>query len=215
MPSDRIALNLRGFDLQFETQAGVFSHRELDEGTRLLIDAMRVSPTAKVLDLGCGWGAIGIVAAKLATKGHVTLVDSDIRATRLTERNLALNGVTNADVILGDGLLDLPPKSRFDIVASNPPTHSGREVLDEMVEGAYKVLRPRGQLYLVINRLLSLRKKVEDLFGPTETIARHKGFVVIRAVKVHKADAAQEDEFAAIGARLPSAPVGRGPGRGS
>ena len=82
MPSDRIALNLRDFDLHFETQAGVFSYRELDEGTRLLIDAMRVSPTAKVLDLGCGWGAIGIVAAKLATKGHVTLVDSDIRATR-------------------------------------------------------------------------------------------------------------------------------------
>jgi len=209
-----IALNLRGFDLHFDTQPGVFSHGELDEGTRLLIDAMRVSPTAKVLDLGCGWGAIGIVAAKLATKGHVTLVDSDIRATRLAERNLALNGVTNAEVILGDGLRDLPPKSHFDVIASNPPTHSGREVLDEMVEGAYKALRPRGQLYLVINRLLSLRRHVEELFGPTETIARHKGFVVIRAVKVHKADVARDDEFAAISARLPSPPAGRGRGRG-
>src|SRR5205823_15098976 len=84
---------VRGFDLRFETQAGVFAHRGLDAGTRLLIESMRVSPTARVLDLGCGYGAIGIVAAKLAERGGTVLVDSDIRATRLTAKNLALNGV--------------------------------------------------------------------------------------------------------------------------
>jgi 16S rRNA (guanine1207-N2)-methyltransferase len=68
-------------------------------------------------------------------------------------------------------------------VASNPPTHSGREVLDDFVAGAYHVLRPRGQLYLVINRLLSLKREVEDVFGAAEVIARSKGFIVIRAVK--------------------------------
>ncbi len=186
MPSDIILENVRGFDLRLQTQAGVFAHRGLDGGTRLLIEAMRVSPTARVLDLGCGYGPIGIVAAKLATKGHVTLVDSDIRATRLTQRNLELNGIENADVVLGDGLRDLPPKTRFDVVVSNPPTHSGREVLDEMVAGAYKVLRPRGQLFLVINRLLSLRREVETVFGNSEAVARSKGFVVLRAVKVPK-----------------------------
>jgi 16S rRNA (guanine1207-N2)-methyltransferase len=192
MPRDTFAANLRGHDLRFTTQPGVFSYGEIDEGTRLLVGAMRVSPTARVLDLGCGYGVIGIVAAKLASRGHVTLIDSDIRATRLTERNLEANDIENADVILGDGVRDLPPKSRFDVVVSNPPTHSGRDVLDEMVEGAYKVLRPRGQLYLVINRLLSLRKKVEEVFGNSETIGREKGFVVIRAVKVHKADLREE-----------------------
>ena len=184
--------NIRGFDLRFATQAGVFSHRALDSGTRLLMEGMRVSPSARVLDLGCGYGAIGVVAAKLATRGEVVLVDSDIRATRLAQRNLELNDVTNASVILGDGFLDLPPKSRFDVVASNPPTHSGREVLDEMVTGAYKVLKPRGQLFLVINRLLSLRRKVDEVFGNSETLAREKGFVVIRAVKVAKI---RESEF--------------------
>jgi 16S rRNA (guanine1207-N2)-methyltransferase len=123
------------------------------------------------------------VAAKLAARGHVTLNDVDIRATRLAQRNLEANGVSNAEVILGDGLRDLPPKSRFDVIVSNPPTHSGREVLDEMVAAAYKLLRPRGQLYLVINRLLSLRREVDSVFGGSETVARHKGFVVIRAVK--------------------------------
>ena len=186
MPSDTVLETIRGFELRLQTQPGVFAHRELDEGTRLLIEAMRVSPTARVLDWGCGYGAIGIVAARLATRGHVTLVDTDVRATRLAQRNLETNGVENAEVILGDGLHDLPPKTRFDVILSNPPTHSGREVLDDFVASAYKALRPRGQLYLVINRLLSLRREVEHVFGNSETAARHKGFVVIRAVKVPK-----------------------------
>jgi 16S rRNA (guanine1207-N2)-methyltransferase len=194
MPGQTFAATLRGFDLRFESQPGVFSHGELDTGTEVLIEGMRVSPTAHVLDLGCGYGAIGIVAAKLAVRGHVTLIDSDIRATRLAQRNLALNGIENAEVILGDGFRDLPPKARYDVIVSNPPTHSGREVLDEMVAGAYKALKPRGQLFLVINRLLSLRREVERLFGNTETVGREKGFVVIRAVKVHRADIATHTE---------------------
>jgi 16S rRNA (guanine1207-N2)-methyltransferase len=175
--------SVRGLELRLATQPGVFAHKGLDLGTRLLIEAMHVSPTAKVLDLGCGYGAIGIAAAKLAVRGEVVLVDSDIRATRLAERNIGLNGVTNATVVLGDGTNDLPPKSRFDVVVSNPPTHSGREVLDEMVAGAFQHLKARGQLYLVINRLLSLKHEVEDVFGSSEVVARSKGFVVIRAQK--------------------------------
>src|SRR5688572_1370612 len=97
-------------------QPGVFSADAIDPGTRLLIETMRVSPTARVLDLGCGYGAIGIVAAKLAIRGHATLVDSDIRATRLAERNVQLNGLANADVVLGDGVHDLPPKVKYDLV---------------------------------------------------------------------------------------------------
>jgi 16S rRNA (guanine1207-N2)-methyltransferase len=186
MAADTIFASLRGFDLRFETQAGVFSYRDLDTGTRLLIEAMKVSKTARVLDLGCGYGAIGVVAAKLATQGHITLIDSDIRATRLSEHNLAMNGIDNAVVVLGDGFRDLSPKTKFDVIASNPPTHSGREVLDEMVASAYKALRPRGLLYLVINRLLSLRREVESVFANSEVVAREKGFVVIRATKVHK-----------------------------
>src|SRR4051794_37797811 len=67
---------VRDVDLRLTTQAGVFAHKGLDLGTRLLIEAMHVTPTAKVLDIGCGYGAIGITAAKLATKGEVVLVDS-------------------------------------------------------------------------------------------------------------------------------------------
>lgn len=174
---------VRDFDLQLQTQPGVFSARGIDDGTRLLLEAMEVEPDAHVLDLGCGYGVIGIIAAKLAPRGRITLVDSDIRATRLALQNLELNGVTNADVVLGDGLHDLPADARFDIVASNPPTHSGREVLDDFVASAHGVLNAGGQLYLVVNRLQSLRREVERVFGNVELAARKKGFVVIRAEK--------------------------------
>jgi 16S rRNA (guanine1207-N2)-methyltransferase len=194
MPEVLVHERLRDFDLRIATQPGVFAHRGVDAGTRLLIESLRVSPTARVLDLGCGYGVIGIVAARLAPRGHAVLVDSDIRATRLAQRNLELNGIGNAEVVLGDGVHDLPARSLFDVVASNPPTHSGREVLEDFVRGAYKVLKPRGQLYLVINRLLSLRREVEAVFGAAEVVARSKGFVVLRAVKAPRRHDGVEEE---------------------
>jgi 16S rRNA (guanine1207-N2)-methyltransferase len=189
---------VRDFDLHLMTQPGVFSADAIDPGTRLLIETMRVSPTARVLDLGCGYGAIGIVAAKLATRGHATLVDSDIRATRLAERNIELNGLTNADVVLGDGVHDLPTKAKYDVVVSNPPTHEGRQVLEDFVAGAYHVLRPRGQLYLVVNRLLSLRREVQRVFGNEAIVARSKGYVVVRAVKTPKTLVGEADEMLGV-----------------
>ena len=178
-----VDLQARGFALRLATQPGVFAAHGLDPGTALLIETMRVSPTARVLDLGCGSGAIGIVAAKLAGRGSAVLVDCDIRATRLAQRNLELNSVTNAEVVLGDGVHDLPSRSRFDVVVSNPPTHSGREVLSGLVHGAYHVLRPRGALYMVFNRLPSLSRDIESVFGNAAVVARSKGYVVVRAVK--------------------------------
>jgi 16S rRNA (guanine1207-N2)-methyltransferase len=175
---------VRGYELRLLTLSGVFAAGGLDPGTRLLIESMRVSPTARVLDLGCGGGAIGIVAAKLAERGSAVLVDCDVRATRLTQRNLELNGVANASVVLGDSVHDLPAKSRFDVVVSNPPTHSGRDVLDDFVAGAYAVLKPRGRLYIVVNRLLSLRREVERVFGNVETVARQRGYIVVTATKL-------------------------------
>src|SRR4051794_11569034 len=98
MPPTVITPHLRDFDLRLTTAPGVFSHKEVDTGSELLIEAMRISPTARVLDLGCGYGVIGIVAAKLAVRGQVVLVDPDIRATRLAQHNIEANRITNAEV---------------------------------------------------------------------------------------------------------------------
>jgi 16S rRNA (guanine1207-N2)-methyltransferase len=170
--------------LFFKTQAGVFSQNGVDEGTMLLLDVVLpvLKPHQTVLDLGTGVGIVGVAIAGSLSRGDVWMVDSDVRAVRLAEQNLRLNGVENAHVVLGDITLDLP-RMRFDLVISNPPTHSGKEVLASFVDESHHVLRPGGSLYLVVNRLLSVRDMMAAIFGEAEQVERRKGFVVLHAKK--------------------------------
>lgn len=177
-------LDIGGRRLRFTTQPGVFSQDGPDEGTMLLLEEVLplVKPHQTVLDLGCGIGIIGLAVAGALERGEVWMVDSDIRAVRLTEENVRENEVENAHVVLSDITLDLP-KVRFDLVLSNPPTHSGKEVLRSFVGEAYDVLRPGGRLYLVVNRLLSVRDMLAEVFGAAEQIERSRGFILFGAEK--------------------------------
>lgn len=176
---------MAGRPLRFATQPGVFSADGPDEGSLLLLDAVvpTVKPHMTVLDLGSGVGLIGLALAGLVPRGEVWMVDSDIRAVRLAEANVRTNRIENAQVVLGDITRDLPERLRFDLVVSNPPTHSGKEVLASFVSEAQHVLRPGGSMYLVVNRLLSVKSMLVESFGEAEQVARHRGFIVLRAVK--------------------------------
>jgi len=188
-PKGSFELSFGDRRLLFHTQAGVFSQDGPDEGTMLLLNAVGpfLKPHMTVLDLGTGVGLAGISVADALTRGEVYMVDADIRAVRLAQENVLLNRIENAHVLLGDITLDLPPRLRFDLVLSNPPTHSGKQVLTNFVDEAYDVLRPGGWLYLVINRLLSIRDLMAATFGQVEQVERHKGFIVFRAQKPRKA----------------------------
>lgn len=155
----------------------------------LLLNAVGplLKPHMTVLDLGTGVGLVGVAVAGALTRGEVYMVDSDVRAVRLAQENVLLNRIENAHVLLGDITFDLPPRLRFDLVLSNPPTHSGKQVLSSFVDEAYGVLRPGGWLYLVINRLLSVRDLMAATFGQVEQVELHKGFIVFRAQKPRKA----------------------------
>jgi 16S rRNA (guanine1207-N2)-methyltransferase len=163
----------------------VFSQDGPDEGTLLLLEVVRprVKPHMTVLDLGTGVGLIGVTLAPLLTRGEVWMVDSDIRATRLAEENVRRNGCVNAHIVLGDVTLDLPERLRFDLVVSNPPTHEGKDVLKAFVDESCQILKPGGAIFVVVNRLLSIRALLQDSFGNVEQEARRKGFIVFRAEK--------------------------------
>lgn len=178
-------LTLDGRRFQFRTQPGVFSQYGPDEGTLLLLETVlpSIKPHATVLDLGAGVGIIGIAVAGRLTRGEVWMADVDVRAARLAEENVRLNHVENAHVVLSDITLDLPSGLKFDLVLSNPPTHSGKDVLRSFVGESYDLLRPGGSLYLVVNRLLSVRDMMEEIFGNAEQVERRKGFIVLRADK--------------------------------
>ena len=157
---------LRGQRLRFATRFGLFSPRAVDEGTRLLLDHIEVNATDDCLDLGCGYGAIGLTLARLAPQGHTVLVDRDVVAVEYARRSVAANGLANAEVLLGDGFEHLGERG-FDLVASNLPAKAGNEALYLLLADAYTHLRPGGRCTVVT--LSGMRRFIErsmlEVFG--------------------------------------------------
>ena len=172
-----------GNRLTFQTDAGVFSKGELDQGTRLLLDALP-ELTGEVLDLGCGWGAIGIAVKKAFPQTDVTMVDVNLRALGLCERNAEANGV-EVTCIESDGMSALGGR-QFDAVITNPPIRAGKQKVYEMLSGAAEALKEDGSLYLVIRKQQgaeSCMRFLSDYFETVEKLDRSAGFWVIRAAE--------------------------------
>jgi len=158
----RVRANLRGQLLELDTTWGLFSPREVDEGTRLLLQHIRVEPDADCLDLGCGYGPIGLTLARLAPYGHTLLVDKDFVAVEYSRRNAELNRISNAEARLSNGFSHLDQR-RFDLIATNLPAKSGKELYYLLFHDAYAHLRPSGVLWVV--SLSGLRRFVERALG--------------------------------------------------
>ena len=186
MASDSVTIEgaFRGRKFLFKSKAGVFSKEKVDQGSRLLIEKMEIQPDDFILDLGCGYGPIGIVAATLANKGRVILIDSDLRAIHLSEENLVLNKVENAQVLLSDGW-EATGSHHFSVILSNPPASSGIDIFQEFAEGAFAHLRPEGKLYFVTqSRLKEAVKRIfEKVFGNFKIVDRDSKYTVSLAVK--------------------------------
>ncbi len=174
----------RGELLSFVVDSGVFSASRLDPGTALLIENLALRPTDRVLDLGCGWGAVGLAAARSAPRGEVVLVDANRRAAHLAEQNLARNGVTNATVRVGRGFAPVADEA-FDVVLTNPPFRAGRELVLELLSEAPRHLRPDGRLLLVGKGSLGIRyyqRWLDEHWAPgVRVVDRRSGYRVLEA----------------------------------
>jgi len=169
---------------------GVFARRGLDEGTRLLLSALTVHPDDRVLDVGCGYGIIGMVAAMRRPSASVTMVDADLLAVACARETLRRNGLAETvRVVLGDGPQALEGE-RFTLIVSNPPFHAGHEVtLDiahSFVAEAFEALEMRGRLILVANRFLPYHRAMEATFGEVEVLAQTSLYRVLAATKRSK-----------------------------
>lgn len=169
-----------GVEAEFLTDAGVFSRDGLDTGTRALLEALP-EPAGRVLDLGCGWGAVGVLMGKRWPKAEIVMTDINHRATELARHNLAQNGVT-AQVFDGDGFEDVP--GDFDMIVTNPPIRAGKAAIYALFADAKARLRPGGELYIVIRKQQgapSALKYLREIFSEAEVVSRTAGFWVIRA----------------------------------
>ena len=175
----RTALCKRSFE--FLTASSVFSKRRVDLGTRLLIESMILPKAGCVLDVGCGYGAVGIVAAALNRNLSVVMSDVNVRAVRLAKKNVELNNIANAGVRYGH-LYEPVESLLFNCVLSNPPVSAGMDTVKSIVAGATKIMAPKATFQMVIRSKIgakTLPALFNEVFGNCTVLARESGFRVL------------------------------------
>jgi len=176
---------LRGREFRFTTAWGLFSPREVDEGSALLIDHLDVPADAEAVDIGCGYGAVGLTVAALAPRGHAWLLDKDFVAVDRARRNAEANGLANVTALLSNGLGALPPDQRFDLATANLPAKAGNEMLTLILADARDHLRPGGRLYVVTTNALRrfIERMCDELFSNHDKVKQGRLHTVSMAVR--------------------------------
>jgi 16S rRNA G1207 methylase RsmC len=177
-----LVIEFRGLELH--TTWGLFSPRAVDDGSRLLLDHLELREDDDCLDLGCGYGVLGLCMAKAAPLGRTLLVDKDFVAVEYAERNRRRNRIDNAACLLSNGF-DQVPAQHFDAIVSNIPAKVGKEMLYIYLFDALAYLKPGGSFYIVtITGLRQFFKRgFNEVFGHYEKIKQGKTYTVARGIK--------------------------------
>lgn len=177
---------LLGHNFRFETDAGVFSKSEVDFGSRVLIDAFEAPEReGDFLDVGCGYGPIGLSIAKANEGRTVHLVDVNTRAIQLAEKNAAANGIQNVRIYESDGLSAVNT-ANFAAIITNPPIRAGKETIFRFYNESYEKLVSGGELWVVIQKKQgapSTFSHLEEIFGQVEVVVKVKGYWILKATK--------------------------------
>nr|WP_295971098.1 class I SAM-dependent methyltransferase [uncultured Bacillus sp.] len=177
---------LKNTCFRFKTDNGVFSKNEVDFGSRLLIEAFEMPDTdGDILDVGCGYGPIGLTVAKHWPERQIYMVDVNLRAVGLAKDNSELNGITNIKVYESDRLKAVKGM-KFAAILTNPPIRAGKNIVHDIYEQSFDCLLPGGELWVVIQKKQgapSTMDKLSLLFDEVETVIKKKGYYIIRAVR--------------------------------
>ncbi|WP_010285023.1 class I SAM-dependent methyltransferase [Bacillus timonensis] len=177
---------LKGNSFSFTSDSGVFSKNEVDFGTRLLVEEFKAPEVAgPFLDVGCGYGPIGLALAKIHNERFVEMIDVNERAVELAKKNAETNKITNVEIHQSD-LFTNVKKQGFAAILSNPPIRAGKKVVHHILEESYRYLLPGGELWVVIQKKQgapSAIEKLEKVFEEVEIVERKKGYHIIRAIR--------------------------------
>lgn len=182
-----IDYQINKIDLKFTTDAGVFSKMRVDYGSGVLIKQMAEVdfPSSNILDVGAGYGPIGLFAAKFWPEQTVDLVDVNERGLNLTAQNAEVNGITNVNIYKSDVYDEVPSERKFGLIVTNPPIRAGKKVVSSILAGAKDHLVEDGVLLVVIQKKQgepSARKLLKETFGNCTILIRDKGYYVLQAV---------------------------------
>lgn len=180
----QVSFDYRGHSLTFATDSGVFSRTELDRGTEVLLDALPETVAGSVLDMGCGYGVIGVAVGKQWPGTQITMADINQRACSLSRDNARANGV-QAEVLESDGYEKVMDR-RYDLILQNPPIRAGKAVIYKMFADASHCLNPDGELWLVIRKQQgapSAMTYLKTLFETVEAVEKKSGFWIMRCAQ--------------------------------
>ena len=164
----------------FLTDNGVFSKDGLDFGSRLLLETIPLEEVGgKILDMGCGYGVFGIILSKL-TSSYVDMVDVNLRAMHLAERNAKLNGVSNVNIFESNVYENVSGK--YSTIVTNPPIRAGKKVVYDILMNAKDYLDENGKLFLVIRKEQGAKSLIVDLkkIYTVEVLEKSKGFYILK-----------------------------------
>ena len=166
---------LRGFPFSFHSTWG----------TRLLLDYLKVDAGDDCLDIGCGYGPIGMTLAKLAPEGKTWMVDRDFTAVEYAQKNIEINHLTNCEALLSNGYDQLPRSQTYDVVVSNIPAKVGKEMLHILLQDTVTRLNPGGRFYVVtVNGLRKfIQRNFQDFFGNYKKLKQGAHYTVAMAIK--------------------------------
>ena len=175
---------LNGFPMTFDTTWGIFSPRAIDDGSIMLLKYLDVAPSDNCLDLGCGYGVLGLTMAKMAPQGSTLMVDKDYVAVDYANKNAKKNKTPNASARLSNGFSDVPEKN-FNVIVSNIPAKVGNELLYIFLHDAYQRLEPGGRFYVVtITGLRDFMKRAfKEVFGNYKKHKQGPAYTVASAMK--------------------------------
>ena len=171
------------YSFSFITDIGVFSKGDIDFGSRVLINSFK-GPRGRILDVGCGYGPIGIVLGKLYPKQGIDMVDINDRAIKLAEQNIKLNKLDNVKTFKSNLYQNVV--NEYSSIISNPPIRAGKHIVHAIIEEAKDHLLTDGELWIVIQKKQgapSAKKKMIEVFGNAEVVNKDRGYFVLRSTK--------------------------------
>ncbi|OEH93179.1 class I SAM-dependent methyltransferase [Bacillus solimangrovi] len=177
---------LRGFSFIFHSDSGVFSKKEIDFGSRLMIESFEEpNVEGSILDIGCGYGPVGLTLAKAFPERMITMTDINERAVQLAKQNAVGNKIENVQVFASN-LFEQISSDEFSAILTNPPIRAGKNIVHKIFSESYDRLRENGELWVVIQKKQgapSALEKIREQFAEVEVVAKKKGYYVIRAIK--------------------------------
>lgn len=175
--------SLKDMRLTFHSTWGLFSPKQIDEGSVLLLEAISPGTHDLCLDLGCGYGALGLPLAKRSPQGTVHMIDKDFVAIEYAKKNAAMNAIKNVEIYLSNGFSHVPAL-KFDHVVSNVPAKVGKELYEIIISDAKRHLKPGGVISLVFVSHLKeyFKRTFTELFGNYQVVAHNKTYIVLHAI---------------------------------